>query len=87
MFPPLIIVTAIFGVAGAIIAEAGLSYLGVGIGPPVASWGNMMQGSLGNFTNAPWLGHHPGLFIFADHLGIFLVGDGFRDALDPWLVE
>ena len=83
----IIIVSAIFGVAGAIIAEAGLSYLGVGIGPPVASWGNMMQGSLGNFTNAPWLVITPGLFIFATTLGIFLVGDGLRDALDPWLVE
>jgi len=83
----IIIVSAIFGVAGAIIAEAGLSYLGVGIGPPVASWGNMMQGSLGNFTNAPWLVITPGLFIFATTLDIFLVGDGLRDALDPWLVE
>lgn len=81
----IVIVSAIFNVAGAIIAEAGLSYLGVGIGPPIASWGNMMQGSLGNFTNAPWLVITPGIFIFMTTLGIFLLGDGLRDALDPWL--
>jgi ABC-type dipeptide/oligopeptide/nickel transport system permease subunit len=83
----IVIVSAIFGIAGAIIAEAGLSYLGVGIGPPTASWGNMMQGSLGNFTNAPWLVIAPGVFIFLTTLGIFLVGDGLRDALDPWLKD
>ncbi len=81
----IIIVAAIFGIAGAIIAEAGLSYLGVGIGPPTPSWGNMMQGSLGNFTDAPWLVLAPGIFIFVTDLGIFLVGDGLRDALDPWV--
>lgn len=81
----IIIVSAIFGVAGAIIAEAGLSYLGVGIGPPNPSWGNMMQGSLGNFTDAPWMVIAPGIFIFMTTLGIYLFGDGLRDALDPWI--
>lgn len=81
----IIIVVAIFDIAGAIIAEAGLSYLGVGIGPPHASWGNMMQGSLGSFTSAPWLVLTPGFFIFLTTLSIYLVGDGLRDALDPWL--
>jgi peptide/nickel transport system permease protein len=81
----IIIVVAVFDIAGAIIAEAGLSYLGVGIGPPNASWGNMMQGSLGNFTDAPWLVLTPGIFIFLTTLSIYLVGDGLRDALDPWL--
>jgi peptide/nickel transport system permease protein len=81
----IIIVSAIFNVAGAIIAEAGLSFLGVGIGPPLPSWGNMMHGSLGNFTNAPWLVIAPGLFIFMTTLSIFLLGDGLRDALDPWV--
>lgn len=83
----IVIVSAIFNVAGAIIAEAGLSYLGVGIGPPTPSWGNMMQGSLGSFTNAPWLVITPGLFIFATTLGIYLLGDGLRDALDPWVKD
>lgn len=81
----IIIVVAIFDIAGAIIAEAGLSFLGVGIGPPNASWGNMMNGSLGSFQSAPWLVITPGVFIFLTTLSIYLVGDGLRDALDPWL--
>jgi peptide/nickel transport system permease protein len=81
----IIIVVAIFDIAGAIIAEAGLSFLGVGIGPPHASWGNMMEGALGNFTDAPWLVLTPGLFIFLTTLSIYLFGDGLRDALDPWI--
>lgn len=83
----IVIVSAIFNIAGAIIAEAGLSYLGVGIGPPTPSWGNMMQGSLGDFSNAPWLVVAPGIFIFLTTLGIYLLGDGLRDALDPWLKD
>lgn len=81
----IIIVVAIFDIASAIIAEAGLSYLGVGIGPPNASWGNMMSGSLGSFTKAPWLVITPGIFIFFTTLAIYLIGDGLRDALDPWI--
>ena len=81
----IIIVIAVFDIAGAIISEAGLSYLGVGIGPPNPSWGNMMQGSLGNFTHAPWLLLTPGIFIFLTTLSIYLIGDGLRDALDPWV--
>ena len=83
----LVIVAAVFEVAGAILVEAGLSYLGVGIGPPLASWGNMMQGSLGNFTDAPWLVLAPGSFIFLTTLAIYLIGDGLRDALDPWIKQ
>ncbi len=81
----IVIVIGVFNIAGAIIAEAGLSYLGVGIGPPRPSWGNMMQGSMGNFTDAPWLVLAPGLFIFLTTLSIYLIGDGLRDALDPWV--
>ena len=81
----LLILTAIAGLTGAILSETSLSYLGVGIGPPNPSWGNMMQGSLGNLTDAPWLVLAPGFFLFITTLAIYLVGDGLRDALDPWV--
>lgn len=67
------------------ISEAGLSFLGVGIRPPLPSWGNMLQGSLGSFTNAPWLVLAPGLFIFLTTHSIYLIGDGLWDALEPWV--
>ncbi|MFB0546562.1 MAG: ABC transporter permease [Anaerolineae bacterium] len=83
----MIIVIATFDVAGAILVESGLSYLGVGIQPPTASWGNMLRGSIETVKRAPWLATTPGVFIFLTTLSIFLLGDGLRDALDPWLRE
>ncbi len=83
----MVIVIATFDVAGAILVESGLSYLGVGIQPPTASWGNMLQGSISYINKAPWLVAAPGIFIFLTTLSIFLLGDGLRDALDPWLKE
>lgn len=83
----IVIVAAIFSISGAIVAEAGLSYLGVGIGPPNASWGNMLREALGSYGKAPWLVIAPGFFLFVTNLGILLLGDGLRDALDPWLQE
>jgi peptide/nickel transport system permease protein len=81
----IVTVIAGFGIAGGILAESGLSYIGLGVQPPVASWGSMLGGSLENVTRAPWLVLFPGLAICLTTLAIFLIADGLRDALDPRL--
>ncbi|HYU18382.1 MAG TPA: ABC transporter permease [Chloroflexota bacterium] len=81
----MVTVIAGFDVAGGILAESGLSYLGLGVQPPVASWGSMLASSLENVTRAPWLVVTPGAAIFLTTLAIFLLADGLRDALDPRL--
>ena len=81
----IITVIAGFDIAGGILAESGLSYLGLGVQPPTASWGNMLGASLENVSRAPWLVLFPGLAIFLTTLAIFLLADGIRDALDPRL--
>lgn len=81
----IVTVIAGFDVAGGILAESGLSYLGLGVQPPAASWGNMLAASLENVSRAPWLIVFPGLAIFLTTLAIFLLADGLRDALDPRL--
>lgn len=80
-----LLVAATFGVAGAILTEAGLSYLGLGVLPPAPSWGNMLNGaqSIRILENFWWLWLPPGLAIFVTVLAINFVGDGLRDALDP----
>jgi peptide/nickel transport system permease protein len=78
-----IIVTATLGVAGAIIAESTLSFLGLGIQPPTASWGNMLKDATQDMELAPWTAIFPGLFIFLAVVSINFIGDGLRDALDP----
>jgi peptide/nickel transport system permease protein len=83
----LIIVVATFDVAGAILAESGLSFLGVGVQPPTATWGNMLLNSRQYIESGPWLLVAPGVMIFITILSIFLLGNGLRDALDPWLRE
>ncbi len=81
-----IIVAATLGVADAIIAESGLSFLGLGIQPPTATWGNMLRNALDQMFDAPWTGIFPGLMIFLAVLSINYIGDGLRDALDPrWI--
>jgi peptide/nickel transport system permease protein len=88
IFPNLFsVVTVIagFSMAGGILAESGLSYLGLGVRPPTASWGNMLNNSLDNISRAPWLVIGPGFMIFFTVLCIFLIADGLRDALDPRL--
>jgi len=78
-----IVVTATLAVAGAIISEAYISFLGLGVQPPTATWGNMITGATNYIEDAPWLWIFPGLFILLTVLSINFVGDGLRDALDP----
>ena len=80
---PSIIIEASFGVAGNILAEAGLSFLGLGIQPPHASWGSMIAEGRNFLLVAPHLTLYPGLLIAFTVLGLNLMGDGIRDFLDP----
>jgi len=77
-----LIVEATFGVAGAVIAEAGLSFLGLGVQPPQASWGSMIRDGVGYMLVAPYLVLAPGLAILSVVLFVNLAGDGLRDRLD-----
>ena len=82
-----VIVAATLGVAGAILAESTLSYLGYGVQPPTPTWGNMLQNAQSEMYAAPWLAIFPGLLIFITIMSINFVGDGLRDALDPRTVR
>jgi peptide/nickel transport system permease protein len=78
-----IVVSATLAVAAAILAEAYISFLGMGVQPPAATWGNMLDGSYNYIESAPWMWIFPGLLILLTVLSINFVGDGLRDALDP----
>ena len=80
---PALLVQATLSIAAAIIAEAALSFLGLGQQPPAPSWGSMLNAAQRFLTNAPWMAIWPGLAIFLVVLSLNLVGDGLRDALDP----
>lgn len=80
---PALIVQATISIATAIIAEASLSFLGLGQQPPAPSWGSMLNTAQRFLTNAPWMAVWPGLAIFLTVLAFNIVGDGLRDALDP----
>ena len=80
---PALMVQATLSIAAAIIAEAALSFLGLGQQPPLPSWGSMLTAAQRFLTNAPWMAIWPGLAIFVVVLSLNLVGDGLRDALDP----
>jgi peptide/nickel transport system permease protein len=80
---PALLVQATLSIAAAIIAEAALSFLGLGQQPPAPSWGSMLNAAQRFLTNAPWMALWPGLGIFLVVLSFNLVGDGLRDALDP----
>jgi peptide/nickel transport system permease protein len=81
-FAPLL-VQATVNIAGAIIAEATLSFLGLGVQPPTPSWGSMLNVAQGFLSQAPWMAWWPGLAIFVTVLAFNVVGDGLHDALDP----
>ncbi len=78
-----IIVTATLEVANAILAEAYISFLGMGVQPPTATWGNMLNEAYNQLERAPWMWFFPGTLILLMVLAINFVGDGLRDALDP----
>ena len=80
-----VFVSAVFGVAGAILVESALSFLGLGVQPPVPSWGNILTLGKDNIEIAWWLSVFPGLAILITVLGYNLLGEGLRDALDPRL--
>ncbi|MGE5098205.1 MAG: ABC transporter permease [Betaproteobacteria bacterium] len=86
VFPNIVaplIVQATLAIAAAIIAEASLSFLGLGQQPPAPSWGSMLNTAKNYVENAPWMAIWPGLSIFLLVLSFNLLGDGLRDALDP----
>jgi peptide/nickel transport system permease protein len=82
-----VLVSAILGVAAAILVESGLSFLGLGVQPPTASWGNILTLGKANIEIAWWLSVYPGLAILVTVLGYNLLGEGLRDAIDPRLWE
>jgi peptide/nickel transport system permease protein len=80
---PALLVQATLSIAAAILAEAALSFLGLGQQPPAPSWGSMLNSAQRFLVSAPWMAVWPGLAIFLTVLSLNLVGDGLRDALDP----
>lgn len=80
-----VLVAATLGVAGAILTESALSFLGIGVQPPIPSWGNILTAGKDNIDIAWWLSLYPGLAILITVLGFNLLGEGIRDSLDPRL--
>nr|GAJ35637.1 dipeptide transport system permease protein dppC [Bradyrhizobium sp. DOA9] len=78
-----IVVIGTLGMGSAVLSEAALSFLGLGVRPPFPSWGSMLSEAREQITTAPWLSIFPGLAIFLTVLGLNLLGDGLRDILDP----
>ena len=77
------VVGCLLGMAGAILSEAALSFLGLGVQPPTPSWGAMINGGRVHLLDAPHLTIVPGLFLAVVVLGFNFLGDGIRDAIDP----
>ena len=82
-----LLVSATLEMAYAIITESGLSYLGFGIQPPTPSWGNILESAQLHVYRAPWLAIFPGLMIFITVMAINFIGDGLRDAFDPYVIH
>ncbi len=78
-----IIVAATLGMAGAILTESALSFLGMGVQPPMPSWGNMLMDAQAYLRDAPWMAVIPGLLILTTVLSLYFVGEGLREALSP----
>lgn len=82
-----ILVNATLLMAFAIITESGLSYLGFGVQPPTPTWGNILETAQKQVFRAPWLAIFPGLMIFITVMAINFIGDGLRDAFDPYAIH
>jgi peptide/nickel transport system permease protein len=80
-----VLVSAVLGVAGAVLVESGLSFLGLGVQPPDPSWGNILTEGKDNIQIAWWLSMYPGLAILITVMGYNLLGEGLRDIFDPKL--
>ena len=80
---PTVLVNATFGVGAAILTESALSFLGLGVQPPAASWGNMLTNAQNYLYATPWLALYPGLLILATVVAVNVLGDALRDAMEP----
>ena len=80
-----VLVSAVLGIAGAVLVESALSFLGIGVQPPIPSWGNILTLGKDNIEIAWWLSVFPGLAILITVLGYNLLGEGIRDSIDPRL--
>ena len=78
-----LVVVATMGVGSAILSEASLSFIGLGVVPPTPSWGGMLARAREQLMVAPWIAVFPGLTLFITVLGFNMLGDGLRDLLDP----
>jgi peptide/nickel transport system permease protein len=82
-----ILVSGTLQMAYAIITESGLSYLGFGVQPPTPTWGSLLSTAQVHVFKAPWLAFYPGLMIFITVMAINYIGDGLRDAFDPYVIH
>jgi peptide/nickel transport system permease protein len=77
-----IVVAGTLGMAGAVLTESALSFLGLGVQPPISSWGNMLMDSQAYMRDAPWMAIIPGILILLTVLSLYFIGEGLREKLD-----